>query len=98
MSRSRRTFTPEFKRKAVELTRTSSKTVAQIARDIDVGETALRRWIEQAARDRGDAPASEALTSSEREELKELRRKVRQLEQEREILKKATAFFARENS
>lgn len=97
MPRARRKFTEEFKRKAVELTRTSSKNVAQIAKDIDVGETALRRWIEQHAVDAKGGTDS-ALTTDERQELRDLRRKVRELEMEREILKKATAFFAREST
>lgn len=97
MPRARRKFTEEFKRKAVELTRTSSKSVAQIAKDIDVGETALRRWIAQHEVD-AKADTDGALTTDERQELRELRRKVRELEMEREILKKATAFFAREST
>jgi transposase len=97
MPKRRRTFAEEFKRKAVELTRTSSKSVGQIAKDIDVGETALRRWMAQYAVD-AQGGTDEALTTKEREELRELRRKVRELEMEREILKKATAFFAREST
>jgi transposase len=91
----RRSFTREFKAQTVELVRTSGKSLSQICRDLDLTETAVRRWVEQAQIDRGER---EGLTSSEREELSRLRHEIRVLQEEREILKKAAAFFAKETT
>jgi transposase len=91
--RARRTFTAEFKAETVELIRTSGKSIGQVCRDLDLSETAVRRWVAQAEVDAG---CREGLTTAEREELGRLRREVRVLREEREILKKAAAFFARE--
>jgi transposase len=93
--RPRRSFTPEFKVETVQLIRTSGKSISQICRDLDLTETAVRRWVEQAAIDRGER---DGLTTSERDELSRLRREVRVLQEEREILKKAAAFFAKETT
>ena len=93
--RPRRSFTFEFKAETVQLVRTSGKSISQICRDLDLTETAVRRWVEQAAIDRGERSG---LTTSEREELSRLRREVRVLQEEREILKKAAAFFAKETT
>ena len=72
--------------------------ISQISNDLDVGETALRSWIARAdAEVEVDRNPKVALTGAEREELGELRKRVKRLEMEREILKKAAAFFAREN-
>jgi len=95
--RKRRTFTPEFKAEAVRLCRAGDRNVGQVARDLDLTETALREWLKRAEVDEGNGP-KEALTSAERDELTELRRRVKRLEMEREILKKAAAFFAKENA
>lgn len=94
--RARRSFTPEFKAEAVRLCKVGDRTVRQVARDLDLTETALREWVQRADVDAGKGP-SEALTTAERDELRELRKRVKRLEMEREILKKATAFFAKEN-
>ena len=94
-ARPRRSFTSEYKAETVQLIRTSGKSISQICRDLDLTETAVRRWVEQAAIDRGER---DGLTTSEREELGRLRREVRVLQEEREILKKAAAFFARETT
>jgi transposase len=83
----------EFRREAVELVRLSGKPLVQIARDLGVSDMTLRNWIKQADVDQGKR---EGLTSDEREELRRLRRENRTLMMEREILKKAAAFFARE--
>jgi transposase len=85
---------PEFRRRAVELARRREQPVAQIAKDLGVSESGLRRWMDQADVDEG---AKEGLTSAERRELVELRRRTRVLEMENEILKRASAYFAREN-
>jgi transposase len=91
--RMRRQFTDAFKADVVELCRSSGKTVGQVAREMDLTETAVRRWVAQAAVDRGER---EGLTSDERAELAQLRKENRVLREERDILKRATAFFARE--
>jgi transposase len=93
--RERRSFTPEFKAQAVKVVQQSGKSVGMVARELDLTETALRRWVEQAEVDAGRGRDG-ALTSEERSELVELRREVRTLRMERDILKKATAFFAKE--
>ena len=85
---------PEFRRRAVELARVREKPIAQIARDLGIAESGLRRWMAQADIDEGKR---EGLTSDERKELAELRRQKRVLEMEVEILKRASAYFAREN-
>ena len=97
VKRKRRKFTPEFKADTVRLVRESEKSIAEIARDLDLSESALRDWVEQANVDEGLGQAGE-LTTSEREELVRLRRENKQLQQEREILKKAAAFFAKEST
>jgi transposase-like protein len=94
--RQRRKFTDEFKAKAVQLVQSSNKTVAEVARDLDLTPSALGAWLKQAEIDAGRGPAG-ALTTEEREELSRLRKEVRVLKEEREILKKAAAFFAKEN-
>jgi len=96
VKRKRRRFTQEFKEEAARLCKEGERSIGQVAKDLDLSETALRRWAEQYEVDQG-AGRPEALTSEEREELRTLRRRVRTLVQEREILKKATAFFAKEN-
>ena len=96
MGKKRRRFSPEFKLEAVKLIKEGGVKVAQAARDLDVYETSLRRWIKQYEVDHGQGPSG-ALTTAEKEELRRLRREVRTLKMEREILKKATAFFAKEN-
>jgi transposase len=95
--RKRRSFTKEFKGGAVRLVRESGKSVPTVARDLDLTETALRSWVRQAEIDAGRG-APGALTTDERAELAGLRREVRTLRMERDILKKATAFFAKENA
>src|ERR687885_1490252 len=94
-TRRRRSFTPEFKAQTVELVRTSGKSVAEVCRDLDLTETAVRRWVAQAEIDAGQR---DGLTSAEREELARLRKEVRVLREERDILKKAAAFFAKETT
>lgn len=95
--RKRRNFTAEFKADAVRLCNAGDRTIAQVASDLDLTETALRDWVKRAAADASPTP-TETLTTAERSELAELRRRVKRLEMEREILKKAAAFFAKENA
>ena len=92
-ARRRRSFTMAFKAEVVELVRQPGNSVASVARDLDLTETAVRAWVRQADVDDGHG---EGLTTSEREELAALRRENRRLTQDVEILKRATAFFARE--
>jgi transposase len=94
--RARRKFTAEYKAEVVRLIRDGGKTVRQASRDLDLTESAVRQWVKQAAIDAGKGGTG-ALTTVERAELVALRREARQLRMEREILKKATAFFAKES-
>ena len=93
----RRAFTKEFKAQTVRLVRDSGKSIGVIARELDLGESVLRSWVRQADIDAGRG-RSGALTTDEREEFTRLRRDVRTLRMERDILKKATAFFAKESA
>ena len=85
---------PEFRQRAVELARLREKPVAQIAEDLGISDSCLRGWMKQADIDEG---RREGLSSSERDELVELRRELRVTKMENEILKRAAAYFAREN-
>jgi transposase len=91
--RPRRSFTKEFKAEVVALVRQPGNTAASVARDLDLTETAVRDWVKQADVDDG---MRDGLTIDERAELAQLRKEVRVLREERDILKRATAFFARE--
>lgn len=93
MPKSKPPYPPEFRREAIELVRLSGRPVSQLAKELGVSDMTLRNWVKQADVDAGKA---EGLTSTEREELGALRKEVRTLRMEREILKKAAAFFARE--
>lgn len=95
--RKRRTFDEQFKAEAVRLSQLGNRSIAQVASDLDLTETALRQWIKRAEIDAGKGPA-DALTTAERHELAQLRRDNKRLLMEREILKKATAFFAKEST
>ena len=92
--RRRRSFTPEFKAEIVGLCQQGDRSAGQVAKDFDLTETAVREWVKQAERDAGTR--SDGLTSSEQQELARLRRENRQLREDVEILKRATAFFAQE--
>ncbi|MGA6167990.1 transposase [Amycolatopsis magusensis] len=86
---------PESRQRALELARLGDKPVAALAKDLGVSESCLRNWMAQA--DADETGSAKRLTSAEKKELAELRRKNRQLEMETEILKRAAAYFAREN-
>jgi len=92
--RPRRQFDDDFKAQAVRLVLDEGKTVGAVARDLDLTETALREWVKRARADRTNGRTG--LTTAEREELARLRKENRILREEREILKKAAAFFANE--
>jgi len=91
--RVRRSFTPEFKTEVVALARRGDRSIAQISQDMDLVESVIRRWVAQAEVDESRRPGT---TSAEHEEIIALRKRVRVLEEEREILKKAARFFAQE--
>jgi transposase len=92
-TRPRRSFTPEFKAEIVGLCQRGDRSIGQVSRDFDLTETAVRTWVRQAEIDGGER---EGLTTEERQELSALRRENRRLKEDVEILKRATAFFAKE--
>src|SRR3954447_770708 len=94
-SRPRRSFTDEFKAEMVELCQRGDRSIGQVARDFDLTETAVREWVKQVERDAGTRDDG-GLTSTERDELAALRRENRRLREDVQILKRATAFFAKE--
>ena len=94
MPRPRRFFPPEYKAEVVELIRSTGKTVGQVAKELDLTETAVRDWVKRADVDAGRR--TDGLTTAERDELRRLRRENRDLRDEREVLRKAAVFFARE--
>ena len=93
--RPRRSFTAEFKAEIVELCQRGDRSAGQVAKDFDLTETAVREWVKQAERDAGTRQDG-GLTSAERKELAQLRAENRRLREDVEILKRATAFFAKE--
>ena len=95
MTRRRRKFTKEFKLETVKLVKEGPRSVGEIARDLDLTESALRNWVQRYDVDNG---VREGTTTEDREELRRLRAENRQLRMERDILKKATAFFAKEST
>ena len=94
--RKRRRFTPQQKAQAVEMARTSGRSLSEVARDLDLSPSVLGNWVRQAGIDMKKYPKG-AVTTNEREELAQLRRDNQRLEQENAFLKKASAFFAKES-
>jgi transposase len=93
----RRTFTDEEKSEAVKIVEDSGKPISQVAREMGLTESALRKWVKQARiNDQGGGQVQ--LTSTEKEELKNLRRELKRVEMERDFLKKVATFFAKESS
>jgi len=95
--RPRRNFSDDFKAGAVALVLKEGKTVAQVSEDLDLTASCVGQWVEQARANAGKSTRG-TLTTDEKEELAKLRKEVRELRLEREILKKATVFFAKENA
>jgi transposase len=96
VGKSKPPYPAEYRAEAVRLVRSGQQSVAQIARDLGVSYEALRGWVKQA--DLNEGRRTDGLTSAERDELARLRRENRVLQEEREILKKAAAFFAQESA
>ena len=94
MGRTRPPYPEEFRREAVALVRSDERSIPEIAKALQISDQTLRNWVRQADVDVG---RREGLSSEEREELRRLRKEVRTLRQEKEVLAKATAFFARES-
>jgi transposase len=88
-------YPPEFKAEAIQLVRSSGRSIPQIAKDLGISGTSLRNWVKQAQIDQEEE--RQGLTTEERQELRKLRKENKVLRQEREILRKAAAFFARED-
>jgi transposase len=95
--RVRRVHTPEFKADTVKLVRAGGRKVAQVARDLGLAGSIVHAWVRQSDVDTGRGPVG-ALTTAEKEELSQLRREVKVLRMEREILKRAATFFAKESA
>lgn len=96
--RKRRKFSHEFKAEAVRLTKLGDRTIEQVAKDLDLTDSALRRWVQQLdAVAQKPEQAPDVVTLAEKAELAELRREVKKLRMEREILKAAATFFAKES-
>ncbi len=94
----RRRFSREFKLEAVKLVKEQGVAVKQAARDLDVGESVLRRWVKEGSADPGQAFPGHGQLKPEQAELARLRRENAKLKAERDILKKAAAFFAKEST
>ena len=92
----RRQYTAEFRAEAVRLVRDGKRTIASAARELGINQQTLSGWLKQVEIDDGRGPEG-ALTSAEKDELQRLRRENKRLQEERDILKKATAFFAKES-
>jgi transposase len=95
--RTRRVHTREFKAETVELVRAGGRSIGQLARDLGLADSMVRAWVSQSDVDAGKGRAG-ALTTAEKEELSHLRREVKVLRMEREILKRAATFFAKESA
>ena len=93
----RRLFTDEQKAEAVRIVNQSGKPVSQVAKEMGLTESALRKWVKQAQIDRQSTPQGQ-LTSAERKEFNELRRELKRVQMERDFLKKVATFFAKESS
>ncbi len=95
MARTRRSYTDEFKQEAVRLVREQGLTVAQVGRDLDICRSVIRAWVKRA--DAGDLPAGQESDEALHAEIRGLRRELSIVKEEREILKEAAAFFAKES-
>lgn len=97
MTRKRRSFTDEYKAEVVNLIIEQGRPVRQVCQELGLTESSVRGWVQRAEIDAGRGPEG-ALTTAEREEFRRLRRELKEVRMERDLLKKATAFFAKESS
>ena len=95
--RKRRIHTPEFKAETVRLVQDGGRSIGQVCEELGLADSLVRTWVQQSDVDRGKGRPG-ALTTAEKEELSQLRREVKVLRMEREILKRAATFFAKENA
>ena len=95
-TKARRRFTPEFKREAVKLAEQTGRTVSAVARELGVERSVLKRWVENFASGRYEKEAKLPLKSAQQQENEQLRRELAKVKMERDILKKALGFFAKE--
>ena len=95
-TRKKRTFKPEFKKEVANFVLEEDKTIAEVSRNFDLTPSAVRKWVQQAKIVQGNGPLG-SVTTEEKKELIKLRKEIRELRMEREILKKAAAFFAKES-
>ena len=95
--RKRRKFTDEYKAEVVNLITVQGRPIGQVCEELDLTQSAVRGWVQRAEIDAGRGPEG-ALTTAEREELRRLRRELKEVRMERDLLKKAAAFFAKESS
>ena len=93
-SRVRRTFTPGFKRDAVRLVSEKGKTATEVARDLGIARSLLQRWKDQLSEAESDAPRGRGRRTAQGERMRELEKRLRDVTEERDILKKALAYFA----
>ena len=98
MAKTRRTFTPEFKAQALKLVTEGGKSLAEVARDLDLGQSMLRAWKQALSKGGDHAFPGKGNPPALEEELRRLRAENKRLTMERDVLKKATAFFAGESS
>lgn len=96
MTRKRRNFTAEYKQRIARMVIDDGLSVAAVCRDQDLGETAVRRWVDQLKMERSGQPSEGAPLTAEQQRIRQLEQENRQLKEDKELLKKASAFFARE--
>ena len=96
MKRKRRTFDASFKLQVVEMVRNQGLSISQVCRDMDLGESAVRRWVEQVDAEKTGQPGIGKPLTAEQQRIRQLEAENRQLRGDVDILKKASAFFARE--
>jgi transposase len=98
MARIRRSFSPEFKREAVQLLQRPGVSVNQVAKEMEIDQSVLRRWVEQFESGAWEKAPGKELKAAQTQELEKLRRELSRVKMERDILKKALAYFAKEPS